>query len=182
MPRVIGQLVACLVLITSFGGGGAETATSDPATSESPTTAAAAEVDAASPSVVPVDVPPCDLLTADEVATATGLPAEQGQADGPIGCMFDLGDDAGVSIFVVVDDGQGRMSGPATLFEEYTDLGEQSIPDLGEAAVYSQTYRSIAVDAGTGRFIGIGVHGGYAELAEPREILIELADLALGRL
>ncbi len=58
----------------------------------------------------------------------------------------------------------------------------ETVPDLGVAAVYSQAFRGLAVDAGSGRFIGLGVNGGYGELAEPRDVLIELAAAALGRL
>ena len=56
------------------------------------------------------------------------------------------------------------------------------VPDLGAAAVYAPGFRGLAVDAGDGRFIALGVNGGYTELAEPLESLVELVAAALGRL
>ena len=40
----------------------------------------------------------------------------------------------------------------------------------------------MAVDAGSGGFIALGVNGGYAEPAAPRDALVELATLAVSRL
>jgi len=84
---------------------------------------------------------------------------------------------------VNVDDGEGRFGAPAALFDGYmAEEGAEIIPDLGVAAVYVQGFRGLAVDAGGGRYIALGVNGGYGELAEPRDVLVELATAALGRL
>jgi hypothetical protein len=182
MIRVSRVLVVGLVVITSCGGGDTATTTAGPEPSASSTSTAAEAAEQDSGDVVAIDIPPCDLLTAEEVSSASGLTVAQGLDSPPISCIFDFGADAGVSIFVIVDDGQGRMSGPAALFESYSELGAETISDLGEAAVYSQDFRAIAVDAGGGHFVGLGVNGGYSELSEPRDVLVELARLVLGRL
>jgi hypothetical protein len=130
-----------------------------------------------------VEVPPCDLVNVDEVAAAAGLSVAESRDEPPISCVFDFGEEAGVAIFVHVDDGEGRFGAPAALFDDYMAEGSaEIIPDLGVAAVYVEGFRGLAVDAGGGRFIALGVNGGYGELAEPRDVLIALATAALGRL
>jgi hypothetical protein len=99
-----------------------------------------------------------------------------------ITCVFDIGADSGVAVFVAIDDGLGRLAGPASLYAAYVEEGAEAISGLGESAVYSSGFRTIAVDAGGGRFFAVGVNGGYSELAEPRDVLIELAAAALVRL
>ena len=145
------------------------------------TTSSAAEAE-----VVPVEASPCSLVTVDEVAAATGLTVVESRDEPPISCVFDFGEEVGVAIFVSVDDGEGRSAAPAALFDGYmarvAEGSAETVPDLGVAAVYAQGFRGLAVDAGGGRFIGFGVNGGYGELAEPRDVLIELAAAALGRL
>ncbi len=136
--------------------------------------------------VVAVNVSPCDLLTAEEVSAVTGLDVQEVLDDPPITCLFDLGADAGVQVFVTTDDGQGRLAGPAAVFEAYTALVEggeaAAVAGLGERAVYAPGYRGLAVDAGGERFIGLGVNGGFEHLQDPRDLLVQLAAAALGRL
>ncbi len=132
-----------------------------------------------------MDVAPCDLVTAADVEAATGLTVVATDDD-PIlpsnGCVFDVGVSA--EVFVSVDDGQGRSTGPAALFEAYLDTdGAEMIPDLGTAAVYSSAYRTLVVDAGDGQFFAVGLSGGYPpELEADREILLALGLDALARL
>jgi len=158
---------------------GSSVDTAAPSTTNPATTVPTAEV-------VAVEVPPCDLLTADEVASATGLEVEGVIEDGAITCVFDLGTEAGVDVFVGVDDGQGRLGGPAALFEAYTTMivdGEaEAIAGLGERAVYTPVFRGLAIDAGGGRYISLGVNGGYQQLQEPRDVLTTPATAALARL
>jgi hypothetical protein len=129
---------------------------------------------------------PCDLLTADEVAAAVGIAVMAVTEQPPISCVFDFGPDAGVDIFVAVDDGQGRASGPAALFADYSsrlDAGTaESVDGVGVAAAFDPGFRTLAVDAGSGRFIAVGVNGGYDALAEPRSALTDLARIAVDRL
>jgi hypothetical protein len=93
-----------------------------------------------------------------------------------------VGEDTGVAVFLSVEDGEGRTSGAASLFSAYSDEDGEDVSGLGDAAVYSETFRTLAVDAGGGRFFAIGVNGGFSELAEPRDALVELATVVLGRL
>jgi hypothetical protein len=141
---------------------------------------------AAEAEVVPVEAAPCSLVTVDEVAAAAGLTVVESREEPPISCVYDFGEEAGVAIFVNIDDGEGRFIAPASMFDNYMGMvaegSAEIVPDLGVAAVYAQGYRGLAVDAGGGRFIALGVNGGYGELAEPRDVLIELAAAALGRL
>ncbi len=73
------------------------------------------------------------------------------------------------------------------LFTNYMDLADDGtaelVADLGVAAVYSPSFRGLAVDAGDGRFVAVGLNGGYPEeLAEPRDALVALASAAIARL
>ena len=142
--------------------------------------------DDSTPVVVPVDVDPCTLLTPDEVEAVTGLAVVAVTEETAIGCVFDLGPEAGVDVVVVVDDGEGRFIAPSFLFTEYLALvpaGEaEVISGVGERAVYSASFRGLAVDAGGGRYLAVAANGGYAELSEPRDEFIELARLAVARL
>ena len=118
---VAALLVAC--------GGDDTTTTTDPTTTTStapapsPTTTAAA----AGGDVVPVEVEPCALLTADDVGGATGLAAAVGREDGMITCVFDIGADSGVAVFVAIDDGLGRLAGPASLYAAYVEEGAEAL-------------------------------------------------------
>ncbi len=179
--RVVGVLCGAMLLLTACGG---ETASETSAVADvSPTTSSTGT---AEQEIVPAGVSPCDLVSADEVAAAAGLTVTESGAESPISCVFDFGEEAAVAIFVNVDDGAGRLGAPASVFESYMAMvaegSAEPIPDLGAAAVYVQGFRGLAVDVGDGRFIGFGVNGGYGELAEPRDVLIELAIAALGRL
>jgi hypothetical protein len=183
MWRSIGPVVLTVVMVAACGDStpaGSSLDTAATSAPEAPTTTAAAS------GVVAVGVAPCDLLTADEVAAATGLEVESLVEDGAITCVFDLGAEAGVDVFITADDGQGRMGGPAAVFENYMALvpeGEaETVAGLGERAVYAAGFRGLAVDAGGGRYIGLGVNGGFQQLAEPRDVLITLAMAALARL
>ncbi len=183
-PWIAGWCCALIVLSACGDDGG-------PATSSPLTTSAAATTVTTTPepttvAVVAVEVAPCDLLTADEVGAAAGLAVAEVVEEPPITCVFDLGTDAGVDVFVAVEDAQGRLGGPAALFDGYADLVEtgeaEAISGLGEAALYAPGFRGLAVDAGGGRFIALGVNGGHQQLQDPRDVLVSLAGLALGRL
>lgn len=181
MMRTLGLLGGALLLFAACGG---ETAPETSAVADAaPTTSSTAT---AEQETVSVGVSPCDLVTAEEVSAAAGLTVVESGVEPPISCVFDFGAEAAVAIFVNVDDGEGRFGAPASVFENYmamvADGDAELIPDLGAAAVYVQGFRGLAVDAGDGRFIGFGVNGGYGELAEPRDVLIELAAAALKRL
>ncbi|MGB9357678.1 MAG: DUF3558 family protein [Acidimicrobiia bacterium] len=150
------------------------------------TTTTATTSPAESAGAVAVDAAPCSLVTADEVSAAAGLTVVESGEESPTSCVYDFGADTGVAIFVNVDDGEGGFFAPSTVFDNYMEIvaegSAETVPNLGAAAVYSQQYRGLAVDAGGGRFIALGVNGGYAELAEPRDALVELATLAMSRL
>lgn len=182
MKRALVFFASALPLVLACGA--ATSPASDPVATVGPTaesTAGPAEV----AEVIPVDVAACDLITASEVAAATGLAVQDVVDDPPVGCIFDLGEDAGVDIFVTIEDGQGRLRGAANLFESYTAMvadGEAAlVADVGEQAVCC-AFRTIAVHAGGGKYIAIGVNGGYAQLAEPLDALTALAQNAVGRL
>ena len=179
--RTVGMLCGVLLLLAACGGETVPDTTIGTGATATTTTSSAAE-----PDVVPVEASPCSLVTVDEVAAATGLTVVESRDQPPIYCFFDFGEDVGVRIWVNVDDGEGRAAGAAALFDAYMAKvaagNAETVPDLGIAAVYSQTFRGLAVDAGDGRFIAFGADGGYGELAEPRDALIELAAAALGRL
>lgn len=138
--------------------------------------------------VVAVDADPCELVTAADVTAATGLTVVAVDDDPvlpPNGCVFDVGLSA--VIFVSVEDGQGRMAGPAALHEGYlaeVEAGKaEEIADLGVSAVYSPSFRGLVVDAGSGQFFAVGLSGGYPdELAEPRELFTTLANIILEQL
>lgn len=176
MNRSAWKSWCAVVLIASCGGSGDDSST---------VTAAPATPGESSTAVAAVDADPCSLITADDVSAVTGHPVAGFDTQPPISCVFDLGD-AGVDIFVAIEDGQGRLSGPTALFADYSariaDGSVEAVPDLGEAAVFDAGFRTIVVDAGDGRFFAIGVNGGFATLQEPRDTLIELAAAALGRL
>jgi ABC-type transport system substrate-binding protein len=184
MKRV-GSLVAGMVLtIAACGGQASEqttTTTATPATSTTTSTTVAAGAE-----VTPITVDPCTLVTTEEVTAATGLAVTEVKNESPTTCIFDFGQEAGVAIFLSVDDGEGGFTAPSSLFENYTALvadgGAETIADLGAAAVFAQSYRGLAVDAGGGRFFALGVNGGYGQLAEPRDAFIGLAGIAAGRL
>ena len=179
--RLVGILCSAVLLLAACGGETASETTVGANAAATTTTGAAAEV-----GVVPVEAPPCSLLTADEVAAAAGLAVIESGEESPTSCVYDFGAEAGVAIFVNVDDGGGGFIAPSTVFDNYmamvADGSAEIIPDLGAGAVYAQGFRGLAVDAGGGRFIALGVNGGYGELTEPQDALVELANLAVGRL
>ena len=182
MKSAVWILAGLAVVAASCGG---QDSQETPATTDAPAATTSTTV-VGEPDVVPVTVDPCDLVEIDEVTTAAGLTVDEARNDSPISCVFDFGEEAGVAVFLNVDDGEGRFGAPASLFENYMamvpDGSAEVIPDLGQAAVFVQSLRGLAVDAGGDRFIGLGVNGGYGELAEPRDVLIELAAIALNRL
>jgi hypothetical protein len=174
--RNIVVVLGLVVVLASCGG-------DDSASDSTPLTVPATDMSGA----VTVDVAPCDLVTADDVEAATGLTvvAVDDTTLDPTGCVFDLGLSA--DVFVEIESGQDRFGGPAFLFANYMDSVEDGsaelIPGVGVAAVYSPSFRGLAVDAGQGRFIAVGLNGGYPEqLAEPRQILVDLALAAATRL
>ena len=181
MTRMLGVLCCAVVLLGACGGSDSS-ATST--TSEDTVTTAAAAV--AEGGVVAIETAPCDLVTSDEVATATGLAVGEAKDEPPLSCVFSIGDDTGVDVYVNADDGEGRGIGPAAVFDAYEEMvaggSGEAVPGLGEAAFYSQGFRTLVVDAGAGKFIAVGVNGGYSELDAPRDALIAIATAALGRL
>jgi len=179
--RKSGALFAVLTLLAGCGGG--ETATDTTSAPEVTTVEPVASTAGDSVPVAAMDVAPCELVTSDDVAAATGLAVvgEDDAALGPDSCVFDVGVSA--DVFVAVDDGGGSSTGPAALFAAYVAGSAESISGLGEAAVYSSTYRTLVVDAGGGRYFAVGLSGGYPdELSADREILIALAAAAVGRI
>lgn len=181
MRRAFGLLCCVAVLISACGGNESSPTTTS---AESPATTPAATVQETG--VVAIEVPPCDLVTSEEVAAATGLNVGAGSDQPPISCVFLIGDDTGVDIYLNADDGEGRGIGPAAVFEAYKEMvaggSGEAVTGLGEAAFYSQGFRTLVVDAGGGRFIAVGVNGGYQELDSPRDALVSIATTALGRL
>ncbi|MBM3696859.1 MAG: DUF3558 domain-containing protein [Actinobacteria bacterium] len=188
-------LLGCILLALAACGDGttgspSSAATSTTAPAEETTTLPATTLPAttlpATTTTAPPPPDPCDLLTPEEVASATGLEVAEVLPDPPLYCIFDFGPDAGVSLFVAVDDGQGRLAGPEAVFAAYMELldeGEaEEIDGLGEAALYAPDFRGLAVDAGGGRLIALGVNGGRRSLADPRDALVQLAATALERL
>jgi len=184
MKRVVSLLVGMVLTFGACGGQASEqtsTTAEAPTTSTTTTTAAGAGAD-----VIPITVDPCTLLTTEEIATATGLTVTEVRNESPTTCIFDFGQEAGVAIFLSVDTGEGGFTAPSSLFENYMalvpDESAEAISDVGVAAVFAQSFRGLAVDAGGGRFFALGVNGGYGELAEPRDVFIDLAGIAAGRL
>lgn len=182
MTRVLG-LACCLALVLAACGGddGAEpTATMAPSvTSEQSPTAAAGKVSA-------IKAAPCSLITAAEVEAATGFKVLESKNDPPISCLFDLGKDSGIAIFISIEDGQGRLMGPAAVFAAYDAAvasGQaQAVSGLGTDARYSPGFRALVVDAGEGRFFSLGVNGGTQSLKDPKDALVALARAVLKRL
>ncbi|MBM3696126.1 MAG: DUF3558 domain-containing protein [Actinobacteria bacterium] len=182
--------LGCILLALAACG---EETTGTPSSAATSTTAPAEETTTLPATTLPATTTtaapppdPCDLLSPEEVASATGLEVAEVQPDPPLYCIFDFGPDAGVSLFVAVDDGQGRLAGPEAVFAAYLELldeGEaEEIDGLGEAALYAPDFRGLAVDAGGGRLIALGVNGGRRSLADPRDALVKLAATALERL
>ena len=124
----------------------------------------------------------CELVTVGDVEASTGLAIVSVDEDPMFptnGCVFGFGLSADVFL---------ATGGHAELmFTSYMDLVDggtaELIPDIGVAAVYSSSYRGLAVDAGQGRFLAVGLNGGYPEeLAEPRAALLALASAATAQL
>jgi hypothetical protein len=156
-------------------------------TTSPPTATSTATATSSPASTLAIDgIEPCGLLTTAEVEEATGLAVLDVREELPISCVYDMGPDAGVAIFVSIDDGQGRATAPTSVFESYTALIEngeaEAIADLGSDSVYAPSYRGLAIDAGDAVFIVVGVNGGYIQLAEPRDALIDLARAAVDQL
>lgn len=180
MTRAV--LFVLFVALSVAACGGDDTTTTAALTNPQTSTSTSMTAADAAGGVVPIEAAPCDLLTAADVGEATGLTAADGREDGSITCVYDVGTDTGVSVFVAIEDGQGRLSGAASLYAAYVDAGGETVTGVGESAVYAGGFRTIAVDAGGGRYIAVGVNGGYSELDEPRDALVELATVAVGRL
>ena len=181
MKRLVGILCGAVLLLAACGGESVPDTTVQAEAAVTTTTAAAGEV-----GVVPVEAAPCSLVTEDEVASATGFTVVETREESTTSCVYDFGADAGVAIFVNIDNGEGGFLAPSTVFESYMAMVDEGtaevVPGVGAAAVYAPDVRGLAVDAGGGRFIALGVNGGYSELTEPRDVLVELATLAVGRL
>ena len=183
MARIVSMASCVMLLLAGCGGGDDAEPTATAAAVSS--TAATSPIAGAS-KVVAVKVPPCSLVTAAEVEAATGLKVKEIRDEPPISCVFDLGADAGVTVFVNVEDGQDRSVGPASVFRAYDERvatgNAEAVPGLGRSARYAPAYRGLVVDVGDGRFISLGVSGGFKHLQNPRDALISLARSALGRL
>jgi len=180
--RLVGILCGALLLLAACGGESDQDTTVEVDASATTTTTSPA----ASGEVVPMSAAPCSLVTADEVSAATGLTVVESGEASPTSCVYEFGDEAGVAVLVNTDDAEGGFLAPSNVFDSYLALvdegGAEMIPDVGAAAIYAQDLRGMAVDAGSGGFIALGVNGGYAEPAEPRDALVELATLAVSRL
>lgn len=184
MMRSLSVLLLIPSLLTACGDG-ATTSTDPsgdtvlPSTTTVPTTPATTGITA-------VEVPPCDLLSATEVSAATGLDVVEVIEESSSLCIFDLGIEAGVDLFLSMEGGEVSPGSPAAVFEEYTSLIDdaeaEAVTGLGEGAVYAAGFRGLAIDAGGGRFMLLGVNGGYQHLQDPRDVLISLAATALERL
>ncbi len=181
-------MLCCVALLGACGSEGGDGATST-ATDPSPSTAAVTtEGDGPGDDgvVVAIATNPCDLVTADEVAAATGLGVEAVVDQPPLGCVFDLGETAGVDIWVARDDGEGRLAGPASVYADYASRldspNTQVVDGVGEAAIFDRGYRALAVDAGGDRYLLVAVNGGYQELDEPLEALTTIARAAVERI
>jgi len=194
MTRSVGVVCGVLVLLAGCGGDDS-TPNASPAASSTVgagSTTGSTVVDSTTiapdvGSVASIEMAPCELVTSPEVAAATGLTVVAVDNDPvlpPNGCVFDVGVTA--EVFVSIDDGQGRVTGAASMFEGYTaEIGSSAepIPELGASAVYSSAFRTLAVEAGEGRFFAVGLSGGYPEeLSEPLDALVALATAAIGRL
>ena len=119
------------------------------------------------------------------MSLATGFEVTGVRDQPPLDCVYDFAPGSNVFIFVSIEDGMGRFGGAANLYEQYQLLvgdGEtEMVEGLGEGAVCCP-FRTLAFDAGGGRFAAVGVSGTYATLAEPREVLETLAEAMLARL
>jgi hypothetical protein len=180
--RRMGLVTAAVLMLASCG--------SDGGVPQSAVLTASAETTAATtagetPDVVAMDVDPCTLLDAADVEAITGFAVTGIEPEGPVGCLFRLDVEQGAAILVVIEDGMGRMTGAANLYQEYdalVEVGEaELVAGVGAGAVCCP-FRAMAVDAGAGRFVVVAVHGGYTVLAEPKAALTALAESVLGRL
>lgn len=183
-------VVALAVLVAGACGGDESIQTTTSSTTVPATTTTATGTDppatTVTPAVVAVVADPCDLLTADEVEAITGHPVVEVRPYAPIGCDFDLGPELEVYVQTSVDDGMGRLAGPANLYADYSarhDEGTaEAVAVVGAAASYDPRFRAIAVDLGDGRYVAVGIGGRFTTLGEPREELTALAELMVARL
>jgi hypothetical protein len=170
-----------MVLLAACGGSG-----SSPTGTATDATITATAITAQQSGAVAIGTPPCDLVTSGEVAAATGLAVGEARDEPPISCLFPIGDDPGIAVYLNADDGAGRAIGPAAVFAAYQEMvadgSGESVAGLGRAAFYAPGFRTLVVDGDGGRFIAVGVNGGYGELDEPREALIAIAAAAVARL
>lgn len=182
MSKII-VTVCCAIALLAACGGDESSPTGATAADATTSTTAANDGDA---DVVAIETPPCELVTSDDVASATGLAVGDATEQPPLSCIFAVGNDSGIDVYVNADDGAGRGIGPAAVFAAYEDMvvegSAEAVTGVGEAAFYSQGFRTLAVNAGGGKFIAVGVNGGYSELDEPREALIAIATAAIGRI
>lgn len=185
MTRAIGGFLAVALLLAACGDDSAVPTTEAVTPSSTATSAPATTAGTTATTGIPTGVAPCALLTADEVAVATGYPVTGVRDDPPLNCIYDLDTGFNVFIFVGIEDGMGRFAGAANLYEEYTlligDDETEAYPDIGGGAVCCP-FRTMAIDAGDGRFVAVGVAGTYDALAEPLGVLSTLAEAILARL
>ncbi len=178
--------VVLVFLVASCGGSSATEVGDDVGTAAPPVPSVADTTIADQPAVVPIGIAPCDVVTTEEVEAATSLVVESVSEESSGSCLFDFGTDVGVAVFVTLDDGSGSSMGPANVFAGYAERvsegAAERIADVGADAVYSSSFRGLAVDVGDGRFFAVGVNGGYSELSDPRDSLIAIAVSVLDRL
>ncbi len=196
MKRLVVPVLAVFLMISAVScgdsGSGSRSRGIPSSTATTVTTAppqggpTTAPTEAAEGGVTAVEGSPCDLLTTDEVSSATGFTVVSATESPPASCIYDLGDEAGVDIFVDVERGEGGVFAPSALLDAYQELvpagDAEMVPGLGSRAVYAAGYRAIAVGDSEGHFIVIGVNGGYQALSEPADSLVQMARQALGRL
>ena len=202
--RVLTGMIVALVLVVACGSDDGESDTTVGLTPEDEATVedledlltddeevleeglelAAERSGEAADAAVAIDLSSCDLVTVDEIEAITGFAVELVTDEPPITCRFDLVADSDLYIVTSIDDGQGRLGGPAAVFVRDQDEGSESpfepVDGVGERALYAG--RGLSVDAGDGRYFFIGVGGQYLELAEPRDQMITLAEAALTRI
>lgn len=182
-PRAL-LITAAVVASVAAGCGG-----DDASDATLPVTAAMSEVGIVQPvaavgaglTVTATDA--CELVTADDVATAFGGDAGDGRTDGDGGCAFSLSGDtvlgelsgAAVDVHVLLS-----PDGYLTVDEQSASLPDlEAIDGLGDEAWYTAFNRELHIDLGGTDLIVIGapgdaVAGRDAVLALGRAILVRL--------
>jgi hypothetical protein len=150
MPRLAAPalLIACLVLILAACGGSATTAVPGTAT-DAPAQTAAAEEPSAAPDapVAGTDLNACEIVTAEEVATAAGLAVADVSAGsvedsptvlspGRTECTYEW-DGGGVIVELTPDDGENMYDAARGSYADASDVSNHG----GDGAFFSQENR-----------------------------------------